>query len=220
MNTLTKYWFLEGFNLFKKLEMSTLMNMCKVLEMEHFDKGKYIPINCNKSGCVFFLKHGTVKIINGRNDTVKFIVKKGNIFGELSLYDEEAAVEEQAYALEDCIICYIPTDYMEQLMQKHQSLKNGVLKIYGLRIKKLERRLQDLIHKDSATRITEFISDYIQEFGSVVGDRMIAKNLLSHKDIGNLTNTSRQTVNNILSGLRKDGTIDYDSQNISMAKIA
>ncbi|WP_394750837.1 Crp/Fnr family transcriptional regulator [Spongiimicrobium salis] len=198
--------------------MSTLMHMCKILEMEHFDKGNPIPLNYDEKGCIFFLKKGTVKIINSTNNTVKFIVKKGNIFGELALYNEEAASEEKAYALEDSTICYITADMMQQLMEEHRSLKNGILKVYGLRIKKLERRLQDLIHKDSATRIKEFISDYIQEFGKEEGDLLIAKNLLSHKDIGNLTNTSRQTVNNILSSLRKEGTIDYDSQNISMAK--
>lgn len=199
--------------------MSTLMHMCKILEMEHFDKGDHIPLEHDDHGCVFFLKKGTVKITNSKDDTVKFVVKKGNIFGELSLYDEESIPQEKAYALEDSTICYIRAEVMDQLMEEHKSLKNGVLKIYGIRIKKLERRLQDLIHKDSTTRITEFISDYIQEFGDKKGDRMVAKNLLSHKDIGNLTNTSRQTVNNVMSILRKDGIIDYDSQYISMNKL-
>ena len=47
---------------------------------------------------------------------------------------------------------------MDELMEKHKSLKNGILKIYGLRIQKLERRLHDLLYKDSSTRIREFIT--------------------------------------------------------------
>jgi CRP/FNR family transcriptional regulator len=54
---------------------------------------------------------------------------------------------------------------MEELMVKHKSLKNGLLNIYGLRIQKLERRLHDLLYKDSPTRIREFISGYLEEFG-------------------------------------------------------
>ena len=216
LKTLTKYWFLEGFDLFKKLGMTTMMSLCDLLEMENIDKGQIIQINDRDQRCIFFLKQGTVKIVDTKSDTLKYVVQKGNIFGELSLYDKQAGIEEQAIALEDCIVCYIESDMMEELMQKHKSLKNGVLKIYGIRIKRLERRLQDLLYKQSDERILEFVVSYLEEFGEKRDGRIVAKNLLSHKDIAHLTNTSRQTVNNILSKLRKDKRIDYDSKTISM----
>ena len=196
-----------------------MMRICKILEMDNFSKGDLISLNHDNDKSVFFLKRGSVKIMNTENDSVKYIVKRGNIFGELSLYDKEAAKEEVAYALEDSIICYIETDQMEKLMEKHKSLKNGVLKIYGLRIKKLERRLSDLLYKDSATRIKEFIFQYVEEFGEEnESNQIVAKNLLSHKEIANLTNTSRQTVSNVLSSMRKKELIDYNMQFISYAK--
>ncbi len=192
------------------------MRICETLEMKNMDKGKTIQLLKNDKKSVFFLKKGTIKIVDEHNNTVKHLVKEGNIFGELSLFDNSDTIEEQAIALEDCIICYIKVHDMEKIMQEHDSLKNGVFKIYGLRIKKLERRLSDLLYKDSATRITEFITDYIKEFGENKKDRIIAKNLLSHKDISHLTNTSRQTVSNVMSSLRKDKIIDYSSQFVSM----
>lgn len=219
MKTLTKYWFLEGFNLFRKLGMPTMMKMCELLEMETINKGGIIEIGDRDKKCVFFLKKGSVKIVNSTNDVTKYVVQKGNIFGELSLYDKKAASEEVALALEDSIICYIESDLMEELMEKHKSLKNGLLKVYGLRIRKLETRLQDLLYKDSKTRISEFTKAYVTEFGEDKIDRIEAKNLLSHKDIANLTNTSRQTVNNVLSTMRKASEIDYDVKYISFSKI-
>lgn len=216
MKAITKYWFLEGFNLFRKLGIVNMMNICEILEMENVEKGNSIDFSNIDKKSIFFLKRGTIKITDSKNGSVKYIVKRGNIFGELSLYDEKAAAEETAFALEDSIICYIDSEKMEELMAKHKSLKNGVLKIYGLRIKKLERRLHDLLYKDSATRIKEFVLDYIREFGEVNENGNIeAKNLLSHKEIGNLTNTSRQTVSNILSDMRKQKVINYDAQVIS-----
>jgi CRP/FNR family cyclic AMP-dependent transcriptional regulator len=218
LKTLTKYWFLEGFNLFKKLGMISMMNICEILEMETIEKNSIIKLKKGHEKSIFFLKKGTVKIVNSTNDTVKYIVKRGNLFGELALYDEKTSDEEVAYALEDCIICYIESDMMEQLMEKHKSLKNGVLKLYGLRIKKLERRLHDLLYKDSSTRIKEFVEDYIEEFGEKNEEgRLTAKNLLTHKEIANLTNTSRQTVSNVLSNLRKEKSIEYDVHSISSA---
>jgi len=196
-----------------------MMKICEILEMENIEKGKPIELSDKHKNSVFFLKRGSVKIVNATNDTVKYIVKRGNVFGELALFDKEVAAEEVAYAMEDCVICYIESEQMEALMEKHKSLKNGILKVYGLRIKKLERRLHDLLYKDSPTRIKEFILDYLDEFGETnkTGHR-VAKNLLSHKEIANLTNTSRQTVSNVLSAMRKKGLIDYNMQSISDTK--
>ncbi|MDO5980581.1 Crp/Fnr family transcriptional regulator [Flavivirga spongiicola] len=217
MKAITKYWFLEGFNLFKKLGMLNMMKICEILEMDNIEKGQLIKLSDEHTNSIFFLKKGSVKIVNARNNTVKYVVKRGNIFGELALYDKKVATEEVAYALEDCIICYIKSEQMEGLMVKHKSLKNGILKVYGLRIKKLERRLYDLLYKDSPTRIKEFIIDYIDEFGEPnEKGQLVAKNLLSHKEIANLTNTSRQTVSNILSTMRKEGLISYDIDSISI----
>ncbi|WP_405352254.1 Crp/Fnr family transcriptional regulator [Nonlabens sp. Asnod3-H03] len=216
MKAITKYWFLEGFNLFRKLGMLNMMKICEILEMDNIEKGKRIELKEEHKNSVFFLKRGSVKIIDNSSETVKYVVKRGNVFGELSLFDKEAVIEEVAFALEDCVICYIKSDQMEALMEKHKSLKNGLLKIYGLRIQKLERRLNDLLFKDSPTRIKEFILDYLDEFGEIdKSGKSKAKKLLSHKDIANLTNTSRQTVSNVLSKMRKEGVIDYNVEFIS-----
>ena len=42
------------------------------------------------------------------------------------------------------------------------------------------------------------------------------KNLLSHRDIANRTNPSRQTVWNTLSVLRKAVTLDYNTEHITV----
>jgi CRP/FNR family transcriptional regulator len=195
-----------------------MMRMCEILEMEHINKGETISLKNKEGKSIFFLKSGTVKIVDVVTDHVKYVVKKGNIFGELSLYDNQAAAQEKAIALEDCLVCYIPSHEMEEMMQKHKSLKNGLFKIFGLRVQKLERRLQDLLYKDSNQRIKEFILDYVKEFGELKDDAYVVNNLLSQKDISNLTNTSRQTVSNVLSVLRKEGVIDYNSKQLKVTK--
>ena len=58
----------------------------------------------------FFPKAGACKDYGSKVNSAKYIVKKGNIFGELSLYDKKAGEEEQAIALEDCIVCYIESN--------------------------------------------------------------------------------------------------------------
>ena len=214
--TLTKYWFLVDFNLFKKLSMKTMMELCEVLVMHRYSKGARIELGSSNKRSVFFLKKGSVKIVSSKSGVVKFILGRGNIFGELGLYQHSGEVDEVAYTLEESVVCVFSAEQMNALMEKHKSLKNKVLKIYGLRYRRLERRLEDLVNKDSATRIKEYVCDYITTFGTLVDGRLEARKLLLHKDIAHLTSTSRQTVNNVLVKLRREGCIDYNSKVISM----
>ncbi len=193
-----------------------MIRMAKVLDMFNVDKGQIIELNKAEKKHIFFLKQGTVKIIDTRTNTIKYVVNKGSIFGELALFDLYSDQHEQAVALEDSILCAMAADKMLDTMKKYPFLKNNIIKAYGARIKKLEQRLSEILSKDSATRIHNFINDYVSEFGEQKDNMITARNLLSHKDIANLTNTSRQTVSNVLSSLRKQGIIDYDKHTISL----
>jgi CRP/FNR family transcriptional regulator len=216
----TKYWFLEDFNFLSKMGRMNLMKLCAELEMEYIQKGERIKFNEGELRRVIFLKKGTVKIVDSELEQVKYIVKNKNIFGEL---DEEFSQDknrapEHAIALEDCVLCYIEANQMEGLLEKFSSLKNSIIKIQNFRIKRLEARLSDLIYKDSETRIRDFIIAFIQDYGTPVDDKIEMKNMLNHTDIAHLTNTSRQTVNNVLTKLRKEGKLDYSRKFISYRK--
>lgn len=211
----TKFWFLKDFDLMKKMGKMNLMKMCELLEMKHFRKGEEIEFKYNDSNVVFFLKVGTIKIVSKSTNHTIHLVKKGNIFGELSLFSDQAP-DEKAITLEDVTLCYIQADQMRMLLDQHLSLKNGILKLNGIRIRKLQTRLEDLLYKDSYTRIKEYITYYIKEFGEKIDTTYEAKNLISHSDIAHLTNTSRQTVSNVMSKLRKEGVIQYDSKKIEL----
>ncbi len=195
-----------------------MIRMAKVLDMFTINKGQAINLSKQEKKHVFFLKSGTIKIIDAQTERVKYIVNKGSIFGELALFDTNSPIQEQAIALDDCILCSMEVDKMLTTMKKYPFLKNNIIKAYGIRIKKLEKQIQDLSSESSTTRIYNFLTEHIAEFGKQEGSSIISKNLLSHKDIANLTNTSRQTVSNVMSCLRKEGIIDYDNRTISLLK--
>ncbi|GAK88976.1 hypothetical protein JCM19314_3712 [Nonlabens ulvanivorans] len=54
MKAITKYWFLEGFNLFRKLGMLNMMKICEILEMDNIEKGKRIELKEEHKNSVFF----------------------------------------------------------------------------------------------------------------------------------------------------------------------
>jgi CRP/FNR family transcriptional regulator len=59
--------------------------MCEILEMENIDKGTTIQLQDTDNKNIFFLKKGTIKIVDTTTNNTKYIVKKV-IFLENSPY--------------------------------------------------------------------------------------------------------------------------------------
>ena len=111
-------------------------------------------------------------------------------------------------------ICPMNIDDMKELMAHNKALNLKIYKLLGLRIKKLERKVESLVFKDSRTRIVEFLRDWANEKGKKVGFETMMKNYLTHKDIAALTGTSRQTVTTILNELKEKNIINFDRRRI------
>ena len=97
-----------------------------------------------------------------------------------------------------------------QLMKDDKPFALKVNKLIGLRIQRLERRLDALVFKDARTRVIELIRELATERGVHEGDRYRVEHSLTHKDIADLTGTSRQTVTTLLNELRHEGMISID----------
>jgi CRP/FNR family cyclic AMP-dependent transcriptional regulator len=93
------------------------------------------------------------------------------------------------------------------------------LKLTGLKFRKIERRLDDILYTDAETRVKAFIRDYVTENGKESDLWVKADNIFSHSEIAKLTSTSRQTVNNLLSQWRKSGELAYSRNEISLKVI-
>lgn len=217
MSTPSKIWYLEQFNMMKKLRKEDILHMQQSMVMKHFDKDTLLFFPEKKYNHIYFLKKGVVKIVHYLDDgreNVKSIIGPGSLFGELALVSGESP-EDCAIALEDCVICFIDVPSMQQMMNENDNLKTEIYKIMGLRIKKLERRLEAIIFKDSKTRIIEFLEEFLQEYGQETSGKWQARNFLTHADIAKLTATSRQTVTTVFNDLRNKGFIDYDKKIIT-----
>jgi CRP/FNR family cyclic AMP-dependent transcriptional regulator len=178
--------------------------------MKSAKKGQYIYFPDEPSTTVFFLKEGSIKIGSYSDDgkeITKAILKPGEIFGELSLVGEDIR-QDFAQALDNEVkICAMSMSDMEAMMEVNPRLSLNVTKLIGLRLRKTERKLNDLVFKDVRTRIVDFLIDLAKEDGTAVGDEIMIKHKLTHQDIANLTATTRQTVTTVLNELKEKDLI-------------
>lgn len=180
---------------------------------------KVIQVSDSSIKYLYFLQKGVIKISNiseSGKEIIKYIVKPGNIFGELNLLENEEDRHEIAVAMESCEVCFIPAESIKELMMADKAFQTIIHQSISKRIKKMEERMFSLMLKDVKERILDFLKEFVSEFGHPVNDGYQAKNFLTHEDIAKITTTSRQSVTTSLVYFKKRGWIDYDSHNLSV----
>jgi CRP-like cAMP-binding protein len=182
-----------------------------------YDKDQFIYFEDEASDHIYLIAEGRVKIGSYTEDgkeVTKAILSAGEIFGELALIGQEKRNDFAQAMDNETTICPMNIDDMKELMAQNKALSLKIYKLLGLRIKKLERKVESLVFKDSRTRIVEFLKDWAHEKGKKVGFETMMKNYLTHKDIAALTGTSRQTVTTILNELKEKNIINFDRRRI------
>ena len=220
---MNSFWFFEDVNLFKLLCPHKFKAYKKDHNFDAYKKKDYIYFEEDSSNKVYLIEKGKVKIgyYNEEGDEiVKAILSRGELFGEKAILGENKR-DEFAQSIENkTSICPIGVQTMHDLMRNNQTFNFKVYKFIGFKFKKLERRLQLLLFKDTKTRLVEFLDELCIEFGyncDKTGDHIIV-HPYTQKDIASLIGTSRPTLNILLNELREEKIIDFSRKEIRIYK--
>lgn len=211
MSEKTKIWYLQNFNLLKGISESSMEQMNQHSKMKMTSKKEIIYFPEERSDNIYLLKEGKVKISRVSEDgkkTTLHLIGPGEIFGESSILGQEKR-ENIAEVVEDAVLCSINRKMFLEMMADNPYLNLGINKFIGLRIRKIQAHIEDLVFKDAKERVIAFLKRYTKSFGKQVIDGWMVRPFLTHQEIADLTATSRQTVNTILHDLVAENEIKY-----------
>lgn len=212
-----KYWYLRDHKLFGTLSMSEIKQLCITTGFKKAQKGDIIYFSTSDLPRIFILKKGNIKIVSvdeDGNETIKEILQKGDLFGELSL-EHDKEVNEYAKALTDEVsICSFLMSDFENLLSKNPALALSYTKFVGLRMKRFKNNYSNLVSKDAKTRLITFLKDWAQKEGNQQGNKFTIDNYLTQNDIAQIICTSRQTATILLKELEEKNLIYYTRKEI------
>jgi CRP/FNR family transcriptional regulator, cyclic AMP receptor protein len=168
---------------------------------------------------VYLLKEGCIQIAvmnEEGKEVIKYLVKSGDLFGEIPLLGVPESDQDYAVALEDSVVYFADVEQMQQWMNAHPDFRTKIYKQIGERVRRAEDRFLSMNFKDAHARICCFLTELAYDFGKLTDQGYEIKNFLTHDDIAKLTATSRQTVSSILNELRDQKLIGYNTEVIQI----
>ena len=213
-----KLWFLKHIRLFDGISPSEMEEMEKITRMEEVKKRQPLYLTGDPSSNVYLLKKGRVKIANtapsGKEVTFD-ILEPGEVFGELDVL-EDAPRSTSAETLDDALICVIPRKDFDQYLAMHPNVTVKLTKLMGLRLKKIQSRVEDLVFRDVPARLAHLLVELSKTDGVAEKQGVRLKVKLTHQEMANLIGCSRETVSTIMGQFRDQGLIQMDGRTITI----
>lgn len=211
-----KLWFLKHIRLFDGVSPSEMQEMEKITRMEEVRKRQPLYLPGDPSSSVYLLKRGRVKIANtaanGKEVTFE-IIEAGDVFGELDVL-QDTPRSTSAEALDDALICVIPRKEFDQYLAMHPNVTINLTKLIGLRLKKIQSRVEDLVFRDVPARLAHHLSELGKSEGDPGPQGVRLKVKLTHQEMANLIGCSRETVSTTLGQFREEGLIHTEGRTV------
>lgn len=212
----SKYWFLKQIKLFSDLPDREMQRVEEVTRMESVKRRQFIFLPGDAASTIYLLKSGRVKLsrVNeeGKELTLA-ILEPGEVFGELEIL-EGMPRDTVAEALDDVSICVMQRADFEALLKKDPNTNIRLTKLIGLRLKKIESRIEDLVFKDVPARLAHLLIELSKEFGLQENGRTRLNVKISHQELANLIGSTRETVTATLGDFKRRGLIAFDGRRL------
>jgi CRP-like cAMP-binding protein len=217
-----KYWYLRDHKLFRTLSFSQIKQLCIITGFKKANKGEIIYFSSSDVPRIFLLKKGNIKIVavdEEGNETIKDIIQKGDLFGELTLENDFESNEYAKVLSDDVAICSFLMSDFEDLLLRNPSLALSYTKFVGLKMKRIKNSYANLVSKDAKTRLYQFLKDWAEKEGKPEGKKVVLENYLTQNDIAQIICTSRQTATQLLNEMESNGMLVYNRKEIIVTDI-
>lgn len=222
MSEEVKFWHLRNHQLFWVLNNSQVRQLCIITNFKRAKKGEIIDFGERESSRIYLLKKGSLKVVQvdeEGNELIVDLIQKGELFGSLSL-DQEDNPFEYAQALTDqVILCSFNVSDFERLLAENPTLAISYTKLVGFRLKRIKNNYSNLFFKNTRERLILFLNDWARKEGRFQGDEVSLDNILTQKEISQIICSSRQTTTQIFNEWEQKGLISYSRKEITIKNL-
>lgn len=200
--TSSRFWLTGRLELLNGMSPQALHRFNAMVHTTKRRRGEWIFVPGDVADSIYLLQQGRMKITalsEDGHEVLHEIVGPGEVFGDTSAILGIPRTTS-AQALEASLVCEIYRKDFEILLGMFPELSFQLLKSVGLRLKKAEAHLVNVICNDVSCRVREALLDLMTQESSNCSDQPI-KIEITQQDLANLIGASRQKTSQALKEL-------------------
>ena len=212
-----------GYNLlrtqpfFSRLSDEELHNVLAKMLLKKVKKYEDFYYSATQTERVYLLVKGMAKKMLNKdgNEIISEVLQENDFFGCLFFETPKAGDNQKkenqfirSMGIEVLILSWTVADFESMLIQ-NTALAILYTKKAGEKLKLLETRFADLVHKDVKTRLLTFLKNFALRYGKKEHNRVITPYIFTQQDIAGLIGASRQTVATLMKEFQTQHQLHY-----------
>ncbi len=209
----------ESGSLFRYLtpEETQMLNYQK--DFRQFKRGELLYQEGNRISGFYCINSGIIKVFktgfDGKEQIIRF-AKKGDFIAYRSVLSNEPACTS-AKVIEDCQICFIPSEVLFQLSKDNSTFALELLKLACHELGEANSFITDIAQKTVRERLAEILILLVQEFG--LDDGKFLRISLTREELANIVGTATESVIRLLSEFKADKMVELNGRKIRILNI-
>lgn len=163
---------------------------------------------CINSGILKIFKTG----FDGKEQIIRF-AKRGDFIAYRSVLSNEPACTS-AKVIEDCQVCFIPSEILIQLSKVNSTFALELLKLACHELGEANSFITDIAQKTVRERLAEILILLVHDFG--LDENNYLKVSLTREELANIVGTATESVIRLLSEFKSDKMVELNGRKIKI----
>jgi CRP/FNR family cyclic AMP-dependent transcriptional regulator len=197
-----------GLELLRGMSQQAIHEFDSMTRTTRRPRGEWIFVLGDAANNIYFLREGRVKITTFREDgheLVHKIIGPGELFGDISTMLRIPRTTS-AQLLEASLLCEVRRQDFESLLITYPEMSLQLVKSVGVRLKKAEAQLLNVVCNDVSTRVREALMDLLTLEPGARSDQPVRIGI-TQQDLANLIGASRQQTWQVLKELEDSSVL-------------
>lgn len=183
-------------------------------DFRQYRRGDVLYQEGNRISGFYCIHKGIIKVFktgfDGKEQIIRF-AKPGEIIAYRSVLSNEPACTS-AKVIEDCQVCFIPSEILITLIKSNTSFSLELLKLACHELGEANSFIIDIAQKTVRERLAEILLLLMNDFGL---DEQNNLNIsLTREELANIVGTATESVIRLLSEFKSDKLVELDGRKI------
>lgn len=214
---------LKNVSLFAGLSEETIDDISQISELKTYDSDETIFKEGDVADYMYVIISGQILIEREfkeqkRKKTLA-ILEGGDFFGEMGMVTNDLR-SASAMTSENSVLIRLAKSHFLQKIKKNPDLCFEMLQVVCRRLKAADDEIEHLAFQNLPGRIASKIIELADQFGEKRDGFIDIKLSLTHSSLAEMVGTNRETISKYMSIFKKEGSIDYSDQKVSIVNKA
>jgi len=185
-------------------------------DYRHYKRGDILYHEGNRISGFYCINSGIIKVfktgVDGKEQIIRF-ARKGEIIAYRSVLSNEPACTS-AKVIEDCQVCFIPSELLIQFVKTNPSFSFEVVKLTCHELAEANSYITDIAQKTVRERVAEVLIQLVKDFG--LDEQKYLRITLTREELANIVGTATESVIRLLSEFKSDMLIELNGRRIKI----